>query len=184
MIEENPDSSLVVQRATRMDRWREEQHMADNYDRYDNEGGGGFMMGLLTGTVLGAGLGMLLAPKAGADLRGAIGEQARNWGSAASEQYRNVREQAGPLMDRGRDMVNQARDAVSRGVDEARGYAGATTGSSYAGSNAGGSFAGQSGSGFNTGTTGTTGSTGTGGSTTGSTGSGYGNTGTGDFNRG
>ena len=38
--------------------------MAD-YDRYDNEGGGGFMMGLLTGTVLGAGLGMLLAPKAG-----------------------------------------------------------------------------------------------------------------------
>jgi hypothetical protein len=35
--------------------------MADNYDRYENEGGGGsFMMGLLTGTVLGAGLGMLL----------------------------------------------------------------------------------------------------------------------------
>ena len=31
-------------------------NMADSYDRYDNEGGGGFMMGLLTGTVLGAGL--------------------------------------------------------------------------------------------------------------------------------
>ena len=32
--------------------------MADSFDRYDNEGsgGGGFMMGLLTGTVLGAGL--------------------------------------------------------------------------------------------------------------------------------
>ena len=29
--------------------------MADSYDRYDNESsGGGFMMGLLTGTVLGA----------------------------------------------------------------------------------------------------------------------------------
>ena len=56
--------------------------MADSFDRYDNEGsgGGGFMMGLLTGTVLGAGLGMLLAPKAGAELRGAIGEQARNVG--------------------------------------------------------------------------------------------------------
>jgi hypothetical protein len=39
--------------------------MADGYDRYDNEGGGGgsFVMGLLTGTVLGAGLGMLFAPK-------------------------------------------------------------------------------------------------------------------------
>ena len=53
--------------------------MADSYDRYENEGsGGGFMMGLLTGTVLGAGLGMLLAPKAGSELRGVIGEQARN----------------------------------------------------------------------------------------------------------
>ena len=29
------------------------------------------MMGLLAGTVLGAGLGMLLAPKSGSDLRGA-----------------------------------------------------------------------------------------------------------------
>src|SRR5687768_2436741 len=48
----------------------EEQIMADTYDRYENEGGGGFMMGLLTGTVLGAGLGMLLAPKAGSELRG------------------------------------------------------------------------------------------------------------------
>ena len=37
--------------------------MSDN-DRYENEGSGaGFMMGLLTGTVLGAGLGILLAPK-------------------------------------------------------------------------------------------------------------------------
>ena len=60
--------------------------MADSYDRYENEGsGGGFMMGLLTGTVLGAGLGMLLAPKAGSELRGTIGEQARNLGSMASD---------------------------------------------------------------------------------------------------
>ena len=45
--------------------------MADGYDRYENEGGGGgsFVMGLLTGTVLGAGLGMLFAPKSGHELR-------------------------------------------------------------------------------------------------------------------
>ena len=70
--------------------------MADSYDRYDNEGsGGGFMMGLLTGTVLGAGLGMLPAPKAGSEMRGAIGEQARNLGSMASDGYRRASEQAG-----------------------------------------------------------------------------------------
>ena len=54
--------------------------MADGYDRFDNEGGGGgsFVMGLLTGTVLGAGLGMLFAPKAGSELRGQLSEQAGN----------------------------------------------------------------------------------------------------------
>jgi len=106
--------------------------MADSYDRYENEGsGGGFMMGLLTGTVLGAGLGMLLAPKAGSELRGALGEQARNWSNTASEQYRTAREAAGGWAERGRDFVNQAKEAVSRGADEARGYAGASTGSNY-----------------------------------------------------
>jgi gas vesicle protein len=107
--------------------------MAD-YDRYDTEGSGaGFMMGLLAGTVLGAGLGMLLAPKAGADLRGQIGEQARNLGNRASEGYRRASQTASDWAERGRDMMNQAKDAVSRGAEEARGYTGATTGGTYTG---------------------------------------------------
>jgi gas vesicle protein len=104
--------------------------MAD-YDRYENEHGGGFMMGLLTGTVLGAGLGMLLAPKAGAELRGAIGEQARNLGNKASEQYRRASDSAGHWAEKGREFVDKARDAVSRGAEEARGYSSTgTSGSS------------------------------------------------------
>ncbi len=116
--------------------------MADSFERYDNEGsgGGGFMMGLLTGTVLGAGLGMLLAPKAGSELRGAIGEQARNLGSAASEQYKKASEAAGTLADRGREMVDKAREAVTRGADEARSYASGTSGSSYSSGDTGSPF--------------------------------------------
>ena len=138
--------------------------MADSYDRYENEGGGGFMMGLLTGTVLGAGLGMLLAPKAGSELRGALGEQARNWSSAASEQYRATREAAGGWAERGREVVDKARDVATHAAEQARGYAGATTGS---------------------GNSGNSGSTGTPGSTTGTTGSSFGGgAGSGsDFNR-
>jgi gas vesicle protein len=159
--------------------------MADSYDRYESEGsGGGFMMGLLTGTVLGAGLGMLLAPKAGADLRGALGEQARNLGSMANEQYRKASEAAGGWSDKGREFVDKARDAVSRGVEDARGYASSTTGGGTSGS----SF------GAGSGGTGSTGSTGTSGSSFGSTGSsgstgsgstgGFGGSGSGsDFNR-
>jgi gas vesicle protein len=118
--------------------------MADSYDRYDNEGGGGgFMMGLLTGTVLGAGLGMLLAPKAGSELRGALGEQARNLGSKASEGYRRATDSAGDWAEKGREFVDKARDAVSRGVDEARSYSGGTTGttgSNYSSGTTGSSY--------------------------------------------
>jgi gas vesicle protein len=128
--------------------------MAD-FDRYDNEGSGaGFMMGLLTGTVLGAGLGMLLAPKAGSELRGAIGEQARNFSNVASEQYKHARETAGTWAERGRDMMDKARDAVSRGADEARNYASGSTGSGYGG-NTGSSYG--SGGSYGTGPSGSTG---------------------------
>ncbi len=104
--------------------------MADTYDRYETENGGsGFMMGLLTGTVLGAGLGMLLAPKAGAEIRNQIGEQARTVGTKASEQYRRASEVATEWAEKGREAVTQARDAVHKGAEEARGYASGTTGS-------------------------------------------------------
>ena len=95
--------------------------MADGYDRYDNEGGGGgsFVMGLLTGTVLGAGLGMLFAPKAGSELRGQLSEQAGNLANTASEGYRKATEAAGDLADRGREMYDKAKDAVARGAEEA-----------------------------------------------------------------
>jgi len=126
--------------------------MAD-FDRYDNEGSGaGFMMGLLTGTVLGAGLGMLLAPKAGSELRGALGEQARNLSNAASEQYKHARETAGTWAERGREMVDKARDAVNRGADEARNYASGSTGSGY--SSGSGSYPGNTGSNYGGGSTG------------------------------
>src|SRR5438477_2287682 len=97
--------------------------MADGYDRFDNEAGGGsFVMGLLTGTVLGAGLGMLFAPKAGSELRGQISEQAGKVANTASEGYKRAADVAGDWADKGRDMYGKARDAVSRGADEAERY--------------------------------------------------------------
>jgi gas vesicle protein len=98
------------------------------YERYGHEGngGGGFMMGLLAGTVLGAGLGMLLAPKSGSDLRGQITNQAKHLGERASEQYRRASETASGWAERGRDMVNQARSAMHRGAEEMRSHGGYT----------------------------------------------------------
>jgi gas vesicle protein len=151
-----------------MNRNLEGGDMADGYDRYENEGGGGgsFVMGLLTGTVLGAGLGMLFAPKAGAELRNQIGEQAGNIANQASEGYRRAtesasqwaekgKEAAGDWAERGKDIYGKAKDAVARGAEEAQKYtreatAGATspssgsTGSTYGSDSIRGSEAGSS----------------------------------------
>ena len=116
--------------------------MADSFDRYDNEGsggGGGFMLGLLTGTVLGAGLGMLLAPKAGAELRGAIGDQAKTWGNVANEQYKKASEAAGTWAEQGRDLVSKAREVVTGGGDDASGSGGGDYSSGPSGSSSSGS---------------------------------------------
>jgi len=98
--------------------------MSDGYDRFDNEGSGGgsFVMGLLTGTVLGAGLGMLFAPKAGSELRNQLTEQAGNIANTASEGVRRAQETAGDWADQGRKVYDKARDAVNRGADEAQRY--------------------------------------------------------------
>ena len=96
--------------------------MADRHDRFDNEGNGGgsFVMGLLTGTVLGAGLGLLFAPKAGSALRNQLSEQAGDLANQASEGVRKVTENAGEWVDRGREVYGKAKDAVAKGADDAR----------------------------------------------------------------
>lgn len=129
--------------------------MLDGHDRDNNEAGGaGFIVGLLTGAVLGVGLGMLLAPKPGSDLRGELGEQAKTFGVKASERYQRAsetatvlaergRETATVLAERGREIVNQARGAVNRGAEEVRSAAGGSadatdTSDSFGGSSASG----------------------------------------------
>src|SRR3954462_148448 len=98
--------------------------MADGYDRFENEnsGGGSFVMGLLTGTVLGAGLGILFAPKAGSELRNQLTEQAGNLANQAQDGIRKVSENAGDWAERGRDMYGKAKEAVAKGADEAQQY--------------------------------------------------------------
>ena len=96
--------------------------MADGYDGFDKsleyrEGGGGsFVMGLLTGTVLGAGLGMLFAPKAGSELRSQLSEQAGNLANTGLRRLPPRRESAGQWAEKGRDVYNKASEAVAKGA--------------------------------------------------------------------
>jgi gas vesicle protein len=88
--------------------------MAYEYDRVEREeGGGSFLMGLLAGTVLGAGLGMLFAPKTGSELRSQLGDQAGRIRNAAGDTYQQASEKVSQLVDRGREAYDRARSSVS-----------------------------------------------------------------------
>jgi hypothetical protein len=84
--------------------------MAYEYDRFEREdGGGSFLMGLLAGTVLGAGLGMLFAPKAGSELRNQVSEQAGRLRTTANDAYSQAQEKVSQIVDRGREAYDRAR---------------------------------------------------------------------------
>lgn len=132
-----------------------EEYMAYEYDRFEREdGGGSFLMGLLAGTVLGAGLGMLFAPKPGAELRTKLSEQAGKLRTTAADGYQQASGKVTQMVDRGRDAYDRAKTTAGSTLENV-----ADTVSSAA-SNAVGNSPG--------GTTGTTGSAGTTGGQSGS----------------
>lgn len=101
--------------------------MAYEYDRLEREeGGGSFLMGLLAGTVLGAGLGMLFAPKAGSELRSQLSDSANRLRTQAGDTYQQASEKVSQMMDRGREAYDRARSSVSNMASTATGTAGAT----------------------------------------------------------
>src|SRR5262249_8466243 len=92
--------------------------MAYEYDRFEREeGGGSFLMGLLAGTVLGAGLGMLFAPKAGSELRSQLGNTIADGTGrlrdVADQTYSQASEKVSQMVDRGREAYDRARSTVS-----------------------------------------------------------------------
>lgn len=90
--------------------------MAYEYDRFEREdGGGSFLMGLLAGTVLGAGLGMLFAPKTGSELRSQLGEQAGRLRNQANDTYQQASDKVSQMVDRGREAYERARSGGGMG---------------------------------------------------------------------
>jgi gas vesicle protein len=101
--------------------------MAYEYDRFEREdGGGSFLMGLLAGTVLGAGLGMLFAPKAGSELRNQLGEQAGRLRTQATDGYQQASEKVSQIVDRGKEAYERARSNAG-GMGTSSGTTGSTT---------------------------------------------------------
>jgi len=87
---------------------------------YDNEreeghaGAGSFVLGLLMGAAVGAGLALLMASRTGRQLREDLAERARKARQSADESYRHGRERVDHLVDRGREAYDKARGVAQR----------------------------------------------------------------------
>ena len=86
-----------------------------------------FVIGLLTGTFVGAGLAMWLAPRSASELRQRVTDSAVRLRKSASEQYEQASTRVGEAVDdltrQGQDARDDVADAVARGAHEVERYA-------------------------------------------------------------
>src|SRR5690606_34256215 len=106
--------------------------MTYEYDRFDDEAsGGGFMLGLMAGAVLGVGLGMLLAPKKGAALRGQLGDQASRLRDRGNEGYTAASSKVSAMYNRASAAAASAAPTGTTGTTAPAGTSASATSSEF-----------------------------------------------------
>jgi gas vesicle protein len=75
-----------------------------------------FLAGLGVGTVIG----ILYAPRSGAETREYLGRKTGEGRDLVTRKAGELRQQASDLVDRGREYIDKGKDAVSRQVDRGR----------------------------------------------------------------
>ncbi len=93
----------------------------DPHDRH--EGNHALAIGLLTGTAVGLGIGMLFAPRAGSELRHQCRTKMGSARNSAASGYHRAVDKAGHLANRGRDAYSSTRQFVSNRAHTAERYA-------------------------------------------------------------
>ena len=82
---------------------------------YRDEGtGASFALGLFAGAVIGAGVALLFAPKAGNETRELLGQQYRGLADRVTEATESLRQQA---RERGQQISSQLSDRISSATD-------------------------------------------------------------------
>jgi gas vesicle protein len=82
----------------------------------------GFVIGLLAGTLVGAGLAMWLAPRSASELRQRMNDSTRRIGARATEQYQQASGSVADAVDlftrKGQEIRDDVAGAVARGARE------------------------------------------------------------------
>ena len=85
-----------------------------DFDTRYAQPGGGFVTGLLFGAAVGAALGIIFAPRAGADTRRQLAESGKNLRENAMKTYDQARDGANAAVSKARDAYDRGREAFDR----------------------------------------------------------------------
>jgi gas vesicle protein len=103
---------------------QEHPHMNRDAQEYSDHG---FVLGLLAGTFVGAGLMLWLAPRMASELRERMTDSARSLRKRASAQYEQASTRVGEAVDdltrKGQAVRDDVADKVARGAHEVERYA-------------------------------------------------------------
>jgi gas vesicle protein len=92
-----------------------------------NNANHGFLIGLITGSVVGAGLALLCAPRLASELRQRVTDSATDLGNAASRGYQDATTRVADVVDavhtRGQAVRDDVADAIGRGAREVEQFA-------------------------------------------------------------
>jgi gas vesicle protein len=85
---------------------------------YRDDRSHGFATGMLTGAMVGAGLALLFAPKAGAELRGDLNDSLTSVRDAVARRYQALAEMAGVEFDNLEERVDRATESIEASARE------------------------------------------------------------------
>ena len=91
-----------------------------DYGKVSPDHGGGFVTGLLCGAAVGAAIGLLLAPRSGAELRRTLVDSADRLREKGLETFDAASEAVGRVVDQGRRAAEAGRARVEDAVNEGR----------------------------------------------------------------
>jgi gas vesicle protein len=79
----------------------------------EDQSGASFVLGMMTGAFIGAGVALLFAPKSGTEMRQQLGQQYRGIAERVGETTQHLRESAQQLREQGRERVQQLSGQLS-----------------------------------------------------------------------
>jgi gas vesicle protein len=79
----------------------------------EDQSGASFVLGMMMGAFIGAGIALLFAPKTGTEMRHQLGEQYRGLADRVGERAQHLRESAQHLREQGRERVQQLTSQLS-----------------------------------------------------------------------